>query len=127
MDSVVCAFGVRNVTDMEAGLREVLRVLKPGARFYCLEASQPWRPLRPLHAAFCRYLVPRLGCWVTRVPEVFDYLADSLVEFPEREAIKRLFESVGFVDVACRSLSLGVVCLHSGRKPGGPSAPTAPA
>ncbi len=119
MDMAVCAFGIRNITYMDESLREVLRVLKPGARFYCLEASQPYRLFRPLHRAICRYVVPRLGCWVTRMPDIFAYLADSLVEFPRREEVTRLFESVGFIAVGRRSMTFGSVCLHWGTK--GPS------
>lgn len=117
MDIVVCAFGVRNVTYIEQSLKEVFRVLKPGARFLCLEASQPWRPIRPLHHLYCRFVVPLLGCWVTRMPEIYDYLVNSLIEFPAPDEIKRLFQAVGFVDVAYRPLTLGVVCIHWGAKP----------
>jgi demethylmenaquinone methyltransferase/2-methoxy-6-polyprenyl-1,4-benzoquinol methylase len=117
MDIVVCAFGVRNVTYIEQSLKEVLRVLKPGALFFCLEASQPWRLLRPLHHFYCRFVVPRLGCWVTRMPEIYDYLVNSLIEFPAPDEIKRLFEKVGFVDAGYRALTFGVVCIHWGTKP----------
>lgn len=118
MDAAVCAFGIRNVTYMEEGLREILRVLKPGAKFYCLEASHPWAPIRPFYRAFCRYLVPRLGAWVTRVPEAYDYLVHSIIEFPERKEVKRLFEKMGFIDVHEQRLTLGVACIHIGTKPG---------
>jgi demethylmenaquinone methyltransferase / 2-methoxy-6-polyprenyl-1,4-benzoquinol methylase len=117
MDSVVCAFGVRNVTDVEKTLQEVLRVLKPGARFSCLESSQPWGPIRPLHDAFCRFLVPRLGDWITRAPDAYEYLVDSLIEFPGPDEVKQLLEEQGFIDVSYRRLALGNVCLHCGRKP----------
>lgn len=117
MDAVVCAFGMRNVTYVEPALREILRVLKPGGSFYCLEASRPWAPVRPLYRAYCRYLVPRLGRWVTDMPEVFDYLVASILEYPDAQECKRLLETMGFSDVHYRGLSLGVVCIHVGRKP----------
>ena len=117
MDAVVCAFGVRNITYVKPALQEVLRVLKPGGRFYCLEVSRPWAPVRPLYRAYCRYLVPRLGRWVTRVPEAFDYLSASILEFPDKRAFKRLMEAMGFTDVYYRSLTLGVVCIHVGTRP----------
>jgi len=116
MDAVVCAFGMRNVTYVEPALSEVLRVLKPRGCFYCLEVSRPWAILRPLYRAYCRHLVPRLGRWVINVPEAFDYLAASILEFPDKNACKRLFEDVGFTDVYYRSLSLGTVCIHVGTK-----------
>ncbi len=117
VDAAVCAFGIRNVTYMEESLREILRVLKPGAKFYCLEASHPWAPIRPFYRVFCRYLVPRLGAWVTRVPEAYDYLVHSILEFPDREQIKCLFEKMGFTNVQVHRLTLGVVCIHIGSRP----------
>jgi len=116
MDAATCAFGIRNVTYVEPALKEVLRVLRPGGHFCCLEASQPWGPIRPIYHAFCRYLVPRLGAWITRVPEAYDYLVESIVDFPDREAFKCALEGVGFADVHYRSLSLGIVCIHVGTK-----------
>lgn len=118
MDAVVCAFGVRNVTYVGRALEEILRVLKPGAHFYCLEVSCPWMPLRPLHRAYTRYLVPRLGRWVSRVPEAFDYMSASILEFPDKEEFRHLLEAVGFIDVYHRRLTLGVVCIHVGTRPG---------
>jgi demethylmenaquinone methyltransferase/2-methoxy-6-polyprenyl-1,4-benzoquinol methylase len=118
MDAVVCAFGIRNVTSVEGALREIFRVLKPGGRFVCLEVSRPWAPVRPVYYAFCRYVVPRLGAWVTRLPEAYAYLVDSIVDFPDHKEIKRLFENTGFSKVSCRRLTLGIVCLHTGTKPG---------
>ncbi|MEJ2382398.1 MAG: ubiquinone/menaquinone biosynthesis methyltransferase [Gammaproteobacteria bacterium] len=117
MDAVVCAFGVRNVTYVEAALKESLRVLRSGGWFYCLEVSRPWAPLRPLYRGYCHYLVPRLGAWITRAPEAYDYLVESILEFPDRETIKNAMETAGFVSVHYRCLTLGVVCIHAGRKP----------
>jgi len=117
MDAVVCAFGMRNVTYVQPALKEILRVLKPGGRFYCLEVSLPWMPLRILYRAYCRYLVPRLGHWITDMPEAFEYLTASILEFPDKEECKRLMEDVGFTDVYFRCLTLGIVCIHVGVKP----------
>ena len=117
MDTVVCAFGIRNVTYVEEALREILRVLKPGARFFCLEVSLPWAPILPLFRAYCRYIVPRVGTWVTRAPEAYEYLVDSILEFPDRTGIKDLFEEMGFTNVRCRRLTLGIACMHVGTKP----------
>jgi len=117
MDTVVCAFGLRNVTYVELALKEILRVLKPGGRFYCLEVSRPRLLVRPLHRAYCRYLVPRLGRWVTRIPEAYDYLTASILEYPDKEECKQQMEAVGFTDVYYRSLTLNVVCIHVGSRP----------
>jgi len=118
MDAVVCAFGIRNVTYVDAALQEIFRVLKPGSRFFCLEVSRPWAPVHPIYYAFCRYLVPHLGAWVTRLPEAYDYLVDSIMDFPNHKEIKRLFEDTGFTNVSWRRLTFGIVCLHIGTKPG---------
>lgn len=118
MDAVVCAFGIRNVTYVGVALQEIFRILKPGGRFLNLEVSRPWAPVRPFYYAFCRHLVPRLGAWVTRLPDVYEYLVDSIVDFPDHKEIKRLFEDTGFTNVSWRRLTLGIVCLHIGTKPG---------
>jgi demethylmenaquinone methyltransferase/2-methoxy-6-polyprenyl-1,4-benzoquinol methylase len=117
MDAVVSAFGIRNLTYVEAGLKEILRVLKPGSCFYCLEASRPCRPVRLLHYAYCRYLVPRLGALVTRVPEAYDYLVDSILDFPGRTEFGCLLEDIGFTQVHYHSLTMGTVCIHVGTRP----------
>ena len=117
MDVVVCAFGIRNVTYAEQALREILRVLKPGARFYCLEVSRPWPLLRPLFYAYCRHVVPRISAWITRVPGAYEYLVDSILEFPEQGEIKQLFQDVGFTHVRFRNLTFGMTCLHMADKP----------
>lgn len=117
MDMVVCAFGMRNVTYVESALKEVLRVLKPGGRFYCLEVSLPWKPVRPIYRIYCRYIVPRLGRWITKMPEVFNYMSASILEFPDKDAFKQLLEKKGFTNVFFRCLTLGVVCIHVGTRP----------
>jgi demethylmenaquinone methyltransferase / 2-methoxy-6-polyprenyl-1,4-benzoquinol methylase len=89
MDAVVCAFGVRNVTYVEAGLKEVRRVLKPSARFHCLEVSRPCTPVNVIRYAFCRYLVPLLVASVTRMPVAYDYFVASILDFPDRETFRQ--------------------------------------
>jgi len=117
MDSAVCAFGMRNVTYVKPALQEILRVLKPGGSFYCLEVSVPWTLVRPLYRVYCRYLVPFLGRLITRVPEAFDYLSASILEYPDKEECKQLLESEGFANVYYRCLTLGIVCIHVGSRP----------
>lgn len=117
MDAIVCAFGVRNVTQIEHALEEVLRALKPGAHFYCLEVSRPWAPIRPLYQVFCRYIVPRLGAWITHVPDAYDYLVESLLDFPDRDEFKLILEDVGFTPVSYHCMTMGIVCIHEGTKP----------
>jgi demethylmenaquinone methyltransferase / 2-methoxy-6-polyprenyl-1,4-benzoquinol methylase len=117
MDVVTISFGLRNVTFVGATLREALRVLKRGGRFFCLEVSRPAGVLRPLHHAFARHLAPWLGTRVTRAPDVYDYFVESVIGFPGPEEVRDLLDHVGFADVRYRTLSLGIACIHSGTKP----------
>ena len=116
IDTVSCAFGFRNVTYVEEGMKEVLRVLAPGGRLVCLEVSRPRKLIQPLFYAYCRFMVPRLGSLIVRIPEAYEYLVASIERFPDQEEIKNLMESMGFVDVSCHSLSLGVARIHVGTK-----------
>ncbi|MGD8642294.1 MAG: ubiquinone/menaquinone biosynthesis methyltransferase [Gammaproteobacteria bacterium] len=119
MDTVVCTFGIRNVTYVERAMHEVYRVIKPGGCFICMEVSRPWPIVRPLYYAYCRFIVPRLSSWIIPLPKIYEYLVDSILDFPDRKEIRRLFKENGFIDVKCRRLTLGIVCLHTGVKPGG--------
>jgi demethylmenaquinone methyltransferase/2-methoxy-6-polyprenyl-1,4-benzoquinol methylase len=118
MDVVTISFGLRNVTFVGATLRETLRVLRRGGRFFCLEVSSPSGVVKPLHHAFARYLAPWLGTRITRAPEAFDYFVESVLGFPAPEEIKNLMEQVGFDEVRYHPLSFGIACIHSGVKPG---------
>jgi demethylmenaquinone methyltransferase/2-methoxy-6-polyprenyl-1,4-benzoquinol methylase len=116
-DAVTISFGIRNVTDMGATLQEILRVLKPGGRFLCLEFSRPIAPVRPLYQLFSIAVIPRLGAWVARAPDAYWYLVESIRRFPDQEEMKALIERAGYVDVGYRNLSFGIACIHTGAKP----------
>ncbi len=117
VDTVTIAFGIRNVTHMETALEEVLRVLRPGGRFLCLEFSRPVAPVRPFYEAFNRTVIPRLGAWVSRNPEAYRYLIESIRRFPDQAEMQQILERVGFVDVRWRNLSFGIACIHEGTRP----------
>ena len=117
VDTVTIAFGIRNVTCLEDALHEILRVLKPGGRFFCLEFSRPWAPVRPFYDLFSFAVIPRLGAWIARDPEAYTYLVESIRRFPDQKAFKHLIEQAGFRESCFRNLTFGVACLHSGIKP----------
>ena len=117
VDTLTIAFGIRNVTRVEHALVEVLRVLKPGGRFLCLEFSTPHAPIRPLYNLFSFTIIPRLGAWVANAPEAYNYLVESIRRFPDQRAFKTMIEQAGFVDVGYRNLSFGIACIHIGRRP----------
>jgi demethylmenaquinone methyltransferase / 2-methoxy-6-polyprenyl-1,4-benzoquinol methylase len=117
MDVVTITFGLRNVTFVGGTLRESLRVLKQGGRFFTLEVSKPSSLVGPLHHAFTRYAAPWLGMRVVRAADVYDFFVESVLGFPGAAEIKELMEHVGFTDVRYTRLSLGVACIHSGTKP----------
>jgi demethylmenaquinone methyltransferase/2-methoxy-6-polyprenyl-1,4-benzoquinol methylase len=116
-DAVTISFGIRNVTDMAATLREILRVLKPGGRILCLEFSRPWAPVRPFYHLFSIAVIPRLGAWIARAPDAYWYLVESIRRFPDQEEMKALIERAGYVDVDYLNMSFGIACIHTGTKP----------
>ena len=114
IDTLTIAFGIRNVTRIEAALAEALRVLKPGGRFLCLEFSTPVFWLRPFYNLFSFLVIPRLGAWIANSPEAYTYLVESIRRFPDQQGFARLIEGAGFADVRFRNLSFGIAAIHSG-------------
>ncbi len=117
VDVVTVSFGMRNMTRMDAALREAVRVLKPNGRFFCLEFSKPHGLIKPFYDLYSFLVIPRLGAWVARQPEAYTYLVESIRRFPDQEEMKSLMESAGLTDVSYRNLSFGIACIHEGVKP----------
>jgi demethylmenaquinone methyltransferase/2-methoxy-6-polyprenyl-1,4-benzoquinol methylase len=118
VDTLTIAFGIRNVTRIEAALAEALRVLKPDGRFLCLEFSTPHMLIRPFYNLFSFTVIPRLGAWIARAPEAYTYLVESIRRFPDQKTFQALIEDAGFSDVHYRNLSLGIAAIHVGTKAG---------
>ncbi|HET6880584.1 MAG TPA: bifunctional demethylmenaquinone methyltransferase/2-methoxy-6-polyprenyl-1,4-benzoquinol methylase UbiE [Pirellulales bacterium] len=117
--SIVCvAFGLRNVTDTDRGLREMARVCRPGGRVAVLEFSLPkWRPLRAIYLAYFRHVLPRIGQALARNRHAaYSYLPDTVSEFPSGDALAGRMQKAGLAEVAFRSLTLGVATLYVGTK-----------
>ncbi|MGH6876977.1 MAG: class I SAM-dependent methyltransferase [Rhizomicrobium sp.] len=114
MDACTIAFGIRNVTRIDAALAEARRVLKPGGRFLCLEFSRVEAP--GLDALYDRYsfsVLPRLGEWVAKDGEAYRYLAESIRRFPAQAAFAKLIGRAGLSHVKVRNLAAGIAALHS--------------
>jgi demethylmenaquinone methyltransferase / 2-methoxy-6-polyprenyl-1,4-benzoquinol methylase len=114
-DAATIAFGLRNVTDPDAALREIRRVLKPGGRFLCLEFSRVALPLLDkLYDAYSFSILPRLGQWVAGDADSYRYLAESIRRFPPQAELARRMTQAGFSRARWRNLSGGIVAIHSG-------------
>ena len=114
-DLVTIAFGLRNVTDKQAALNEMHRVLKIGGRALILEFSQVQAaPLRPLYDFHSFQILPRLGRLFAGDPDSYRYLAESIRKHPGQDELRGMMEKAGFARCDYRNLSSGIVAVHSG-------------
>lgn len=116
-DGATVGFGVRNLADLDAGLRELARVLKPGAPLAILEFTTPgWQPFRGLYLFYFLQILPRIGRLVSRHSDAYSYLPASVLEFPEPPELADRMRAAGFDDVRWESLSAGIAAIHVGVK-----------
>src|SRR5689334_13061916 len=116
-DAYTIVFGIRNVTDIPAALREAHRVLKRGGRFYCMEfSSSDWPGFANLYDAWASNVIPRIGKAVADDEESYRYLVESIRRFPRPNAFKAMVADAGFVRAAAEPMLGGLVTIHSGWK-----------
>ena len=112
-DVVTISFGLRNVVDTEAGLREMLRVTRPGGRLVVCEFSTPPHPLwRGLYAFYRDNVLPRVASVVSSNNEAYSYLSESIESWPDQQRLATVLHEAGWRQVAYRDLSGGIVALH---------------
>ena len=116
-DAYTIVFGIRNVTDIPAALREAHRVLKRGGRFFCMEfASSEWPGFAQLYEAWSSKIIPKLGKAITDDEASYQYLVESIRRFPRPEAFVALIGEAGFVRAGAEPMLGGLVTIHHGWK-----------
>jgi demethylmenaquinone methyltransferase / 2-methoxy-6-polyprenyl-1,4-benzoquinol methylase len=116
-DAYTIVFGIRNVTDISAALREAHRVLKRGGRFFCMEfSSSDWPGFSEIYEAFASNVIPRIGKVIADDEESYRYLVESIRRFPRAPAFKAMVADAGFVRAAAEPMLGGLVTIHSGWK-----------
>jgi len=117
-DGVMVAFGVRNFENLEQGLKEILRVLKPGAQLVVLEFSKPVIPgVKSLYNLYMGIVAPQMAKWFNQNKQAYKYLNESAKAFPDRQQFDTILKQTGYSETIWKSLSLGICCIYSGRKP----------
>ena len=117
IDAVTVAFGVRNFENIERGLSELYRTLKPGGKLVVLEFSMPKnRLIRWIYSQYAHRLLPRIGGMISKDKQAYTYLPDSVEEFPAPERFADMLRSVGFCRVKVRSQSFGIAYIYIATK-----------
>jgi ubiquinone/menaquinone biosynthesis methyltransferase len=115
-DVVTISFGLRNVADHRRALKEIFRVLKPGGSFLCLEFSKPSEDIASLYDLYSFSVIPFLGKMVAQNKGAYDYLVESIRQFPPQEELAKMMREIGFKNPVYSNLSKGIVAIHRGWK-----------
>ena len=116
-DAVSIGFGIRNVTHLETGFKEIFRVLKKGGTMCCLEFSKPENPLfRSLYDWYSFRIMPLLGGLITGSKEAYTAFPETIRAFPLPEELRRILKKIGFKEIKIKKLTNGIAVIHSAKK-----------
>ncbi|MEO6289644.1 MAG: bifunctional demethylmenaquinone methyltransferase/2-methoxy-6-polyprenyl-1,4-benzoquinol methylase UbiE [Ginsengibacter sp.] len=116
-DAVTVAFGVRNFEDLERGLSEIKRVLKPGGKVVILEFSKPSLPVvKNLYHFYMKFITPNVGKMISKNNDAYQYLNNSVQHFPEKKTFIHILNQLGYRDAFYKTLSLGICTIYCGEK-----------
>jgi demethylmenaquinone methyltransferase/2-methoxy-6-polyprenyl-1,4-benzoquinol methylase len=116
-DAVTVAFGVRNFENLEKGLEEILRVLRPGGKLIILEFSRPALPIiKNFYNFYLNVIAPKIGTIISKNKNAYQYLNDSVQKFPERKIFINILNQLGYRETFYKTLSLGICSIYCGKK-----------
>ena len=116
-DAVTVGFGVRNFENLDKGLREIYRVMKPGAMVVILEFSRPRLfPFRQIYNFYFKIILPKLGRLISSDKSAYTYLPESVEAFPDGTEFENILKKTGFKNTACKALTFGISSIYTGRK-----------
>jgi demethylmenaquinone methyltransferase/2-methoxy-6-polyprenyl-1,4-benzoquinol methylase len=116
-DAVIVSFGVRNFENLEKGLADMYRVLKPGGKTVILEFSKPKKfPMKQVYSFYFKYILPQIGKIISKDHSAYTYLPESVNAFPDGRDFLDILEKVGFKQTQCKILTFGISSIYTGTK-----------
>ena len=117
IDAVIVSFGVRNFENLEKGLADMYRVLKPGGKTVILEFSKPKSfPFKQLYSFYFKWILPKIGNTISKDQAAYTYLPESVREFPDGKDFLRILDKIGFKNTQCKPLTFGISSIYIGTK-----------